>query len=254
VQVKKLLVLASVLILTTPLLAGEVHARSVAPLVVGATSHLLLPTSAFANGQYGAVFKTRITVANVTSSPYSIRAGFSTAAGEVAVSTFTILAYETRTWDNFLSAVLQVSGAGAIDFDSGDAAYRFIVSAQVYVDGPNGRFSTAVQSADEAGTILSSRPGYVIGISANSFDRTNLGCASDSPSAQTITADVYSPSNTYLGSLSFNMNPWGWTQVGVDIPVTDGIMVINSTQRAVCYGVVVDNVSNDGTFQLAVPD
>ena len=29
---------------------------------------------------------------------------------------------------------------------------------------------------------------------------------------------------------------------------------ISSTQRAVCYGVVVDNVSNDGTFQLAVPD
>ena len=81
-----------------------------------------------------------------------------------------------------------------------------------------------------------------------------LGCASDSGLYQTITAQVFSPSNVYLGSLSFDLNPWGWTQVGVNIPVTDGIMVINSTQRAVCYGVVVDNVSNDGTFQLAVPD
>ena len=63
---KKLLVLASALVLTTPLLAGEAHVRSAAPLVVGAVSHLLLPTSAFANGQYGAVFKTRISVANVT--------------------------------------------------------------------------------------------------------------------------------------------------------------------------------------------
>ena len=251
---KKMLILASALILTAPLLAGEAHVRSAAPLVVGAVSHLLLPTSAFANGQYGAVFKTRISVANVTGYAYTIRAGFSTAAGEVSVSTFTVLPYETRTWDNFLSEVLQISGAGAIDFDSGNVGYRFIISAQVYVDGPNGRFSTAVQSADEAGTIISGRPGYVIGISANSFDRTNLGCASDSSSPQTITAHVYSPSNVHLGSLSFNMNPWGWTQVGVNIPVTDGIMVISSTQRAVCYGVVVDNVSNDGTFQLAVPD
>ncbi len=251
---KRLLVLASFLILTTPLLAGEAHVRSAAPLVVGAVSHLLLPTSAYANGQYGSVFKTRISVSNVTNLTYAIRAGFSTAEGEVAAQTFTMLPYETRTWDNFLNAVLGLSGAGAIDFDSGNTGYRFIVSAQVYVDGPNGRFSTAVQSADEAGTIVSGRPGYVIGISANSFDRTNLGCASDSGSPQTITADVYSPSNTYLGSLSFNMNPYGWTQVGVNIPVTDGIMVIKSTQRAVCYGVVVDNVSNDGTFQLAVPD
>lgn len=251
---KRLMVLASVLVLTTPLLAVEAHVRSAAPLVVGAVSHLLLPTSAFANGQYGAVFKTRLSVANVTGYPYTIRAGFSTAAGEIVARSFPILAYETRTWDNFLGDVLQVTGAGAIDFDSGDPAYRFIVSAQVYVDGPNGRFSTAVQSADEAGTIVSGRAGYVIGISADSFDRTNLGCASDSGLYQTITAEVFSPSNVFLGSLTFDLNPWGWTQVGVNIPVTDGIMVINSTQRAVCYGVVVDNVSNDGTFQLAVPD
>jgi hypothetical protein len=252
--VKQILVFASALLLATPLLAGEAHVRSPAPLVVGAVSHLLLPTSAYGNGQFGAVFKTRISVANVTGWAYSVRAGFSTAAGEVAVQSFTMLPYETRTWDNFLGSVLQLSGAGAIDFDSGNTGYRFIVSAQVYVDGPNGRFSTAVQSADEAGTIVTGRPGYVVGISANAFDRTNLGCASDSPSYQTIRAQVYSASNEYLGSRSFDMNPWGWTQIGIDIPVTDGILVITSTQRAVCYGVVVDNVSNDGTFQLAVPD
>lgn len=50
------------------------------------------------------------------------------------------------------------------------------------------------------------------------------------------------------------MNPFGWNQVPVDIGVTNGIMVISSAQRAVCFGVVVDDVSNDGTFPLAVPD
>ncbi len=251
---KKLIVLASALILTVPLLAEEAHVRSRAPLVVGAVSHLLLPSSAFVNGKFGAIFKTKISIANVTGSSYSIRAGFSTQDGEVAARTFTIFPFETLTYQNFLSDVFQTSGAGAIDFDSGDTGHRFIVSAQVYVDGPNGRFSTALQSADEAGTIISGRPGYVVGISADSFDRTNLGCASDSGFPQTITADVYGPGNEFLGSLSFTMNPYGWNQVPVNIGVTDGIMVISSTQRAVCYGVVVDNVSNDGTFQLAVPD
>ena len=251
---KKLFVLASALMFATPLLAAEAHVRSPAPLVVGAVSHVLLPTSAYLNGQYNSVYKTRISISNVTGYAYAIRAGFSKETGEVADRTFTMLAYETRTWDNFLGEVLQTSGAGAIDFDSGDTAYRFIVSAQVYVDGPNGRFSTAVQSADEAGTIVSGRPGYVIGISANGFDRTNFGCASDSPLPQTITGRVYSPSNAFLGEISFDMNPWGWMQASVNIGVTNGTMMISSTQRAVCYGVVVDNVSNDGTFQLAVPD
>lgn len=251
---KKMLILASMLLVTTPLLAEQAHVRSQAPLVVGAVSHLLLPTSAFANGQFGAVFKTKISIANVTGNSYSIRAGFSTGAGEVAARNITILGFETLTFQNFLSEVFQITGAGAIDFDSGNTSNRFIVNAQVYVDGPNGRFSTALQSADEAGTIVAGRPGYVVGVSANSFDRTNFGCASDSALSQTITAQVYSASNELLGTASFGMNPYGWNQVGMTFPVTDGVMVISATQRAVCYGVVVDNVSNDGTFQLAVPE
>jgi hypothetical protein len=252
---KKVMVLVSALVLTAPLLAEEAHVRSKAPLVVGAVSHLLLPTSAYINGQFGAAFKTKISIANVTGNSYTIRAGFSTQAGEVAARNITIFGFETLTYENFLSDVFQLSGtAGAIDFDSLNTSNRFIVAAQVYVDGPNGRFSTAVQSADEAGTIIAGRPGYVVGVSADSFDRTNLGCASDSGSPQTITAQVYGPSNEPLGSLSFNMNPYGWNQKPVNIGVTNGILVINSTQRAVCYGVVVDNTSNDGTFQLAVPD
>ena len=144
---KKLTVLLSALALAAPLLADEARVRSPTPLVVGAVSHVLLPTSAFANGRFGAVFKTRISIANVTSSAYDIRVGFSTGAGEAVVRSLAILPYETRTFDNLLSDVLQTSGAGAIDFDSGNAAYRFIVAGQVYVDGPNGRFSTAVQAA-----------------------------------------------------------------------------------------------------------
>ncbi|MEO6327157.1 MAG: hypothetical protein ABIT01_10605 [Thermoanaerobaculia bacterium] len=252
---KKLLVLVSALAIAAPVLAEQAHVRSTAPLVVGAVSHVLLPTSAFANGQFGAVFKTKLSIANVTGTQYSIRAGFSTGAGEVSARSITIRPYETLTYQNFLDEVFQTTGAGAIDFDSGNTSNRFIVSAQVYVDGPNGRFSTAVQSADEAGTIINGRPGYVVGVSANSFDRTNVGCASDSGNSQTITVQVYSASNQSLGSLPpITLGPYSWTQVGMNIGVTDGILIISSTQRAVCYGVVVDNVSNDGTFQLAVPD
>jgi hypothetical protein len=57
-----------------------------------------------------------------------------------------------------------------------------------------------------------------------------------------------------IAVLSFNLVPFGWNQASVSVPVTNGSLLISATQRAVCYGVTVDNSSNDGTFILAVPN
>lgn len=244
----------SALIISGPLGATEPARRSVSPQVVGAVSHLLIPTSAFVNGAFNSLFKTRVAIKNVTNAQYSIRAGFSKQSGEVAARSITIFPLETLTYENFIDQVFQSSGGGAIDLDSGNANFRFIASVQVYVDGPNGRFTTAVQSADEAGTIISGRPGYVVGISVTQFDRTNFGCASDSAFPQVINASVSNATGNTVGSLSFSLAPFGWNQVPVNIGVDSGTLFITTNQRAVCYGVTVDNTSNDGTFVLAVPN
>lgn len=228
--------------------------RSVGPQVVGAVSHILLPASAYVNGQFGAVFKTRIAIYNVVGRSYPIRAGFSTQNGEIATNTFTIHAYETLTFDNFIGDVFGIKGGGAIDLDSGNSSNRFVTAAQVYVDTSSGRYSTAVQSADEAGTIVAGRPGYVVGISVDQFDRTNFGCASDSNRSQTIRGDIYDRNGGFVSTLSFGLVPFGWNQVGVGSAVTNGMILVTTDQRAICYGVTVDNLSNDGTFVLAVPD
>src|SRR5690242_15353125 len=91
-----------ILISCVSLLAAPPQKRtSRPPLVVGAVSHLLLPTSAYANGARGGVFKTRMAIYNVTSRTYTIRAGFSTQDGEIASNTFTIMPFQTLTFDNF---------------------------------------------------------------------------------------------------------------------------------------------------------
>lgn len=108
---KTLIVLASALVLSAPLLGGEAHVRSAAPLVAGAVSHLLLPTSTYADGRSGAVSRTRLVVAIVTGFSYPIRAGFSTQDGEVAARSFTIGAFETLTRDSSLADAFRASGA-----------------------------------------------------------------------------------------------------------------------------------------------
>lgn len=223
-------------------------------MAVGAVSHLLLPTSANANGQFGAVFKTKASIFNAVNASYSIRVGLSTSGGEIAHTFISVFPGQTVTYNNILADLFGYSGGGAIDLDSGNSGHVFIVNSQVYVDTLSGRYTTAVQFADDLGAITPSRPGFVVGVSINSARRTNIGCASNTGFDQTITFQAFDASNFAVGSpFSFNLAGFGWAQYGVDLSLTNGGIRINATLNAVCYAVEVDNTSNDGTYQLATP-
>ncbi len=233
---------------------GNVTALSPSPLAVGAVSHLLLPTSANVNGQYGAVFKTKVSIFNAVDATYQIRVGLSVANGEIAHVYVTIGPYQTLTYGNILNDLFGFYGGGAIDLDSGNANDVFIVNSQVYVDTVAGRYTTAVQFADDLGAVTPSRPGFVVGISVNGAFRTNVGCASNSPYDQTITFQAYDANGYTVGSpYSFTLAAWGWGQASYSGSLTNGGILIKATENAVCYGVEVNNLSNDGTYQLATP-
>jgi len=239
-------------VISTPL--GARPLRPPTPTVAAAVSHLLLPTSANVNGQFGAFFRTKVSIFNPTTFAYTIRAGLSTRDGEVAVSSILIQSGETRTFDNFVADVFGPYSAGAVDLDSGDDLYRFIVSAQVYVDTNAGRYTTSVQFADDLGALTPARPGYVVGISVNSWFRTNVGCASNASEPQTITLRAFDSDFFLVGDpFSFTIGGYGWAQFSVNVPLSNGGITIEATRNVVCYAVEVNNVSNDGTFQLAIP-
>src|SRR5689334_3037382 len=72
------------------------------PQVVGAVSHLLLPTSVSAPGRFGAFYKTKISIFNATGNTYTIRAGLSQSSGEAVSASIPISPGETVTYDDFL--------------------------------------------------------------------------------------------------------------------------------------------------------
>jgi hypothetical protein len=244
------------LLASTPALSAQRRplSSSPSPLVVGAVSHLLLPTAASGPGRFGSFYRTKISIFNASTFDYMIRAGLSQGSGEVASSTISIRSGETLTYDDFVFDVFAASGGGAIDLDSGDARFLFIVNAQVYTDSASGRYTTPVQFGDEASNIIPSRPGYVVGVSVDATSRTNIGCASNSSFAQTITFQAFDSANFAVGSpFSFALAGFGWAQYAMNVPLTDGGVRIDATDKAVCFGVEVNNASNDGTYQLAVP-
>ena len=177
--------------------AGVRSASAPHALAVGAVSHLLLPTSANVNGAFGAVFKTKVSIFNAVDATYQIRMGLSVAGGEIDARNLTIGPYETVTFGNVLQDVFGYYGGGAIDLDSGNTNNVFIVNSQVYVDTASGRYTTAVQFADDLGAVVPSRPGFVVGVSINGSSRTNIGCASNSPYDQTITFHAFDSRRLY---------------------------------------------------------
>lgn len=222
--------------------------------VVGAVSHLLLPTSANVSGQFGSYYKTKVSIFNAVNATYLIRAGLSDSSGEITHAFITIHPGETFTSNNFLADVFGYTGGGAIDLDSGNTSLKFVVNSQVYVDTVNGRYTTAVQFADDLGAITPSRPGYVVGISVNSSRRTNVGCASNSGNPQSISFQAFDSSNFAVGNpIVFTLAPFGWSQYSYTGSLTNGGIYVTASQSAVCYAVEVDNASNDGTYQLATP-
>jgi hypothetical protein len=246
--------IAIALLAASPCLAASRRPLGVSPLVTGAVSHLLLPTSASAPGRFGAYYKTKISIFNATNSSYSIRAGLSQSGGEVASASIPIDPGETITYDDFLYDVFGVTGAGAIDLDSGNANDLFIVNAAVYTDSAYGRFTTAVQFGDEASNIIPARPGFVVGISVDEVSRTNIGCASNSSFPQSITFQAFDKDNVALGSpFTFTLAGFGWAQYSLNASLTNGGVRIDASDNAVCFGVEVNDISNDGTYQLAVP-
>jgi hypothetical protein len=242
-----------------PLGAGDRTAARIAeaiprPNAVGAVSHLLLPTSANVSGQFGSYYKTKVSIFNAVNARYQIRAGLSDSSGEITHAFITIDPGETITFNNFLSEVFGYYGGGAIDLDAGNTSLKFVVNSQVYVDTVNGRYTTAVQFADDLGAITPSRPGYVVGVSVNAARRTNVGCASNSGNFQTITFQAFDAHNFAVGNpIVFTLAPFGWSQYSYAGSLTNGGIYVTASQNAVCYAVEVDNASNDGTYQLATP-
>lgn len=237
----------------------EAAART--PLVIGSTNHVLYPTSANVHGAYGAFFKTKMTLLNVTSQSFSIRAGFSTGAGEISAKWITLPAGQAITFDNVVNDVFGLTGGGSVDLDSrpydGLSNHFFMTNAVVYVDvGGGGRYYMAVQPADLFGFIIPNRNGLLVGVSVNGTTRTNVGCASNSSSTLHLTAwAVDAQGNVASDTFGFDMGPYAWGQVSITGSFTNGTIVVqtNDPAGAACYATEINNVTNDATFYLAVP-
>jgi hypothetical protein len=220
-----------------------------------ASNRWVVPTSANNPGQFGAIFKTRITLFNPTSNSFPIAISLYNTIGPVLSTPITIQAGQTLSWDNFLQTFFNYQGAGTLIFDSsagGSTDNVFIIYAEVYSDSVNGRYKTIVANGTPISAVGPTNPAYTIGINVSNQERTNIGCFNDSTSPNNVFADVYDATGNLLQTISFNLVPHGWLQQSCTASVAGGYILWRSLLPVYAYMVVVDNTSNDGSFSIAM--
>ena len=220
------------------------------------SAHVIIPTAANNRGLFGAVFKTNVSIVNVTSRSYTIDATLYRSGGGTIVRQISMGPGQARNYDDFLQDVFSYSGPGGIELDAqitppgGSDLNQFAVFAEVYTDTPNGRYKTVVNAVDPSDGMSLTDSSITPAISVDGNSRTNIGCLNTRTIQAVVNVDVYNSNGSLLTTYFLTAPLTGWAQTGVLQAVTGGYLVwrLQSGVSPYCFAVVVDNTSNDGSM------
>lgn len=227
-------------------------------------SGYVFPSSANVQG-VGAYFRTRMVLTNPTGSAITVLSKLSTPAGFSVEKSIALDSFQTRVYENFLAEVFEYTGGGGVNLvelgaATGGLGRPFLAVAEVYADTAAGRYSTPVTGLSPDDRVV--RPvveagfSMATGLRANTANRANFGCSNADSVAVTVRAEIYTSNSPTIGSPTaveeFSLPAGGWGQKAV--PVQDELIRIlykvssgGGELGVYCYGVNVNNASNDGT-------
>ena len=217
-----------------------------------ASDLLTVPVMGNVAGVGGARFQTFVALLNPTASAFPVEVTLYDASGTPRTATINLAAGELKTYQNFLDEVFHFTGGGAVTFKAPESTggthnNRFILNAEIWTTGT--RYGTSIPALVFPG---SSSRSFAAGINVNSTTRTNIGCFNQSSAANAVRATVYDKSGqVVVGTVDLNLAAKAWGQAAVIPVVTDGYVVFDPAEDALCYAVVVTNATNDGHFITA---
>ena len=257
----KVLALSVFVVAASSSWAAEPRQQETLKALVG--SDYVFPSSANVQG-VGAYFRTRLVLTNPTGSEITVLATLSTPTGLSASVPIALTSFQTRVYENFLADVFGYTGGGGVNLveqgaATGGVRKPFLAVAEVYVDAATGRYSTPVTGLSPDDMVVKpTETGFsmVTGLRADGTNRANFGCSNADIVPVTVRAEIYTSSTPKLGSPAaveeFSLAAGGWGQKAV--PVQDDLIRIlysvssgGGDLGVYCYGVNVNNASNDGT-------
>ena len=212
----------------------------------------VIPTTANVSGRFGGIFKTNLTLANLSEEDIEVTARLFGARGLVKEETISLEAVTYSSWNNFLDSLFGYRGAGAVEFTS-EKPFQ-VASVEVFIDTSSGRNTTVVLNQPTP-PLLYTGSAISLGVNVNDDKRTNIGVFNSSSQSQTVTARVHSGERGAdpVQIIRFNLPARGYSQKSVSARVENGFIRWQIPQEAYLYVVSVDNSSNDGTLNFPIP-
>ena len=217
----------------------------------------VFPSSANVLGLNGAEFRTSMKLLNLNPEEVTISAALMTPAGAEASRDIVLPASSYRTFDNFLDEVFGYSGGAGIRL-SGDASRPFIAVAEVSA----GAYSTQLASFGIGDAVARSESGatsVAAGLRVTPGARANFGCSNLDPDPVTVRVDFSAMSNgaRTTADEELSLGPSQWVQRAVSLRGEEIFAFFSVTSGGgplgvYCWGVNVDNVSNDAAVISAV--
>lgn len=221
----------------------------------------VFPSSANVAALNGAFYKTHVTLLNPTSRDTTISAGLMTPGGATAWKAITLAANTYTSYQNFLQEAFGYTGGAGIALFS-DASQHFVAVGEVYTEGASGRFSTPLVGLNGSDALAGSAAGatsVVAGLRSTPETRSNFGCSNLDPVPVTVRVDFSAIVDGVptTANVDLTLGPSQWRQQAVPLQGAEIFGFFSMTSgggpRGVyCYGVNVDNVSNDGMVIPAV--
>ena len=221
---------------------GDLHRQSV------------IPVAANNPGRFGAHFKTKVVIFNPSEHGYTITARLYDRTGLVSREEIEVNPQSYTVWGNFLETIFNYRGSGGIWLRAPEEDDRFYVTAEVYTDSPNGRFSTTVVNGIYPRFSDGYESNYSVGIFVNQSRRTNIGVLNWGVEPSTIEVRVYDD-GMLVQTIPFELESEAWQQKSINVPVDNGFItwhIDGESDAHYFYAVEVDNESNDGTLSWAV--
>ena len=240
------------LVLALPVLAAE------RPLASAADISYVLPSTANASGLFGAYYKTRLTLLNPNGGALALLFYLLSPSGPVGPVPYTVPANSSVTFDNALQDLFSYTGGGGLviytDPSAPNHGDQFVVSAQVYVEGPNGLYTTpipAMTGGDQVHTPFDT-PGESVslGVQVDAQNRANVACANDASAiTSVVTATLHDNSGVQIWQTTMTLGHGVWQQVPVPVDVERGsISWLATGSITYCYAVNVNDTSNAGAL------
>jgi hypothetical protein len=203
-------------------------------------------------GINGAVFQTYVAILNPTATAFTVDVAWYDNTGTKRTAVISLAAGELKTYSNFLDSVFHSTGGGAVTFRAAESTggthnNRFILNVEVRTTG--NRFGTSVPALEFAGSASRS---FAPGVTVDSTLRTNFGCFNQSDADNKVKVTILdNTGHVVIGTQELNLGANAWAQDALRSVVSGGYLQFEPSEAAVCYAVVVDNVTADGRLIMA---